>query len=105
MPSPALPDYGLDALHRPTSNDNIWFSIEQTFWDELLGTWVSHGDLLSDSGSIVKTNAELLAGFFGGADQVTRDYGLDAVWVVPEPASLALLSIGSLALLKRIRST
>ena len=47
MPSPDPPDYGLDAVHRATS-DEIWFSIEQPFWDELLGVSVGHGDLLSD---------------------------------------------------------
>ena len=99
MPSPDPPDYGLDAVHRPGAEE-IWFSIEQTFWDELLGTWVGHGDLLSDGGSIVRTNAELLAAFFGGADKVIGDYGLDAAWV-PEPATLALLLLGGLALLRR----
>ena len=101
MPAPD-PDYGLDAVH-VLGSGQIWFSIEDTFWDEVRGTWIRHGDLLSagPTGTVVKTNAELLASFFGGAGNVPRDLGLDGVWVVPEPATLSLLLIGLLMLLRR----
>ena len=101
MPSPD-PDYGLDAVHLVGGSD-IWFSIEESFWDELLGTWISQGDLLSTQGSIVQTNAQLLAAFFGGAGNVPEDFGLDAAWLVPEPATFVLLTFGGLVWLRRRR--
>ncbi|MBN1844451.1 MAG: right-handed parallel beta-helix repeat-containing protein [Sedimentisphaerales bacterium] len=82
MPSPEPHDYGLDAVHVLHSGE-VWFSIEQTFWDESLGRWIGHGDLLSDTGRVVKTNAELLAPFFGDALFVPGDLGLDALWIGP----------------------
>ena len=90
MPVPD-PDYGLDAVH-PISGAEIWFSVEGGFFDEVLGIPVGAGDLLSTDGRIVQRNAELLAGFFGGAVQVPADYGLDAVWVIPEPLSLVVMA-------------
>lgn len=101
MPAPN-PDYGLDAVHAFGSGA-IWFSIEDTFWDEVRGTWIQHGDLLSTgpTGTVIKTNAQLLAAFFGGAGNVTQDYGLDAVWVVPEPATMGLVTLCVLALLRK----
>jgi hypothetical protein len=82
-------DYGLDAVHVLTSGQ-IWFSIEETFWDEFRGAWIRHGDLLSagPQGTIVKRNADLLAAFFGGAGNVPRDFGLDAVCIAPKPGDL-----------------
>ena len=101
MPAPD-PDYGLDAVHAFGSGA-IWFSIEDTFWDEVRGTWIGHGDLLSagPNGTVVKTNAQLLAAFFGGAGNVTQDYGLDAVWVVPEPTAVGLMALSGLVLIRK----
>jgi len=100
MPSYPPADYGLDGVHVFSASD-VWFSIEDSFWDEVLGMYVTDGDLLSLDGSIVMTNAELLAGFFGGADQVPGAYGLDAIWVVPEPATLSVLALGGICLWRK----
>ena len=75
-PMPVVGDFGLDAIHE-LANQEVEFSIENTFWDEGLATNVGHGDLLSDTGSIVKTYAQLLANF--GPMPSPTDYGLDAV--------------------------
>ena len=101
MPAPD-PDYGLDAVH-VFGDWPIWFSIEDTFWDEVRGTWIRHGDLLSagPTGTVIQTNSQLLAAFFGGAGNVTYDYGLDAVWVVPEPPTVGLMVLSGLALMRR----
>lgn len=101
-PMPVAGDYGLDGVHKVGSGE-ILFSIEDTFWDENLATNVGHGDLLSDTGSVILTNAQLLAAFFGGAANVPEDYGLDAIWVVPEPATISLLGVGGLILLLKRR--
>jgi hypothetical protein len=98
-PMPPPPNYGLDAVH--IIGKQTLFSIEEGFWDEFLSRNVSDGDLLSADGTIVMTNAQLLAGFFGGAANVPQDYGLDAVWVVPEPITLLLFGFGALLLRKR----
>lgn len=55
-----------------------WFSTEISFFSTALGRLVSHGDLLSSNGSVVATNAELLAPF---QPLVSTDVGLDAVHV------------------------
>ena len=102
MPSVPPADYGLDGVHVFSASE-IWFSIENGFWDEVLGVQVSDGDLLSIDGSVEMTNAELLAAFFGGAGSVPADYGLDAVWVVPEPTTLCLLALGGMVLRRKRR--
>jgi hypothetical protein len=57
------------------------FSTAQDFNSKSLGKTVHSGDLLSDSGAIVKSNAELLARF--APTDPGRDYGLDAFYIWP----------------------
>lgn len=76
---PPLPDYGLDALYLwPTGQ--IWFSVEETFWDLNHG-WVSDGDLLSTEGWVIYRNLELVRRFEPIED--VANFGLDALHVVP----------------------
>ncbi|MBI2929624.1 MAG: hypothetical protein HYY24_28510 [Verrucomicrobia bacterium] len=84
-------DFGLDALHVWTSGE-IWFSVEEGFQDQRLGP-IQPGDLLSNQGSIVFRNLELLARFAPLED--LADFGLDALFVVSDaapPASAPVLS-------------
>ncbi len=87
-PMPPLPDLGLDAVYvprlRPYQNASrlpeIWFSVEQDFFDEALGVRIFHGDLLSTSGKIVRTNQQLLRNFPNPLmAPISPDIGLDAV--------------------------
>jgi hypothetical protein len=71
-------DYGLDAVHVWPSGE-IWFSVEEGFQDGQLGP-IQPGDLLSDQGSIVFHNLELLRPFAPIED--LGDFGLDAVAVI-----------------------
>lgn len=79
-PQPPVADQGLDALHS-ASHDEIYFSVKQDFFSELLGRTIRRGDLLSNRGLILKTNEQLLAPF--NPAEPKKDYGLDAVWVWP----------------------
>jgi hypothetical protein len=80
MPSPAPPDVGLDAVQVLDSGE-IWFSIEDNFFSERLGVLLRRGDLLSDSGVVVRTHDALLAEFH--PPPIPHDYGLDAIHVWP----------------------
>jgi len=73
-------DYGLDALQVLPSGE-IWFSVEEDFTDNWLGT-VSAGDLLSSLGHRVFSNRELVAAF--APVDSTQDYELDALFVVTD---------------------
>lgn len=73
-------DFGLDALHILPSGE-IWFSVEQGFTDNQLGT-IQAGDLLSSLGYRVLSNQQLLAAF-APADPAP-DYGLDALFIVTD---------------------
>ena len=73
-------DYGLDALHILPSGE-IWFSVEEAFADDWLGT-VQAGDLLSDRGHRVFSNRQLVAAF--APSDPAPDYGLDALFVVTD---------------------
>jgi hypothetical protein len=71
----------------------VVFSIEEEFApgnngpNSLAGAGVTHGDLLSETGAVLATNAELVAVFFGGLPcAVPRDFGLDAVDVISTTA-------------------
>ena len=73
-------DFGLDALHILPGGE-IWFSVEESFNDQWLGT-VQAGDLLSSFGHRVFSNEQLVAAF-APADP-SLDYGLDALFVVTD---------------------
>ena len=77
-------DYGLDALHILPSGE-IWFSVEEAFTDDWLGT-VQAGDLLSDRGHHVFSNQQLVAAF--APSDPSLDYGLDALFVVTDTKPL-----------------
>ncbi|MBM3881914.1 MAG: hypothetical protein FJ387_19680 [Verrucomicrobia bacterium] len=77
---PPLPDLGLDAVQVRDTGE-VWFSIRQGAFSQTLGRPLGRGDLLSSQGQVVKSNAELLAGFRRPAKDY--DYGLDAVHVWP----------------------
>ncbi|MBI2926653.1 MAG: hypothetical protein HYY24_13235 [Verrucomicrobia bacterium] len=76
---PPVPDVGLDAV-QVRDDGEFYFSIETSIFSGT-GGQLSHGDLLSDQGRIVKSNQQLLAQFHPA--QRDLDYGLDAVHVWP----------------------
>lgn len=76
---PPTPDVGLDGL-QVLDNGEILFSIRDDVFSEAKGVMLSHGDLLSSSGEIRKTQKQLLANFH--PDSIL-DFGLDAVYVWP----------------------
>jgi hypothetical protein len=73
--------FGLDAVDvlNPGASQQIWFSTRSDFYSTELGKTVSSGDLLSNSGQIIATNADLLAAFSPSKPNV--NYGLDAAHV------------------------
>ena len=79
-------DFGLDAFQILPGGE-IWFSVEEGFTDNWLGT-VPAGDLLSSFGHRVFRNGDLVAAF-APADP-TPDYGLDALFVVTDTKLPAL---------------
>jgi hypothetical protein len=79
-PMPPVGDYGLDAVARGAGRA-ILFSTRLGFFSESLGAGIGHGDLLSETGRVVRTNAQLLEAFHPVDAAV--DYGLDAVIVRP----------------------
>jgi hypothetical protein len=72
---------GLDAVDviNPGVNQQIWFSTRSDFYSKELGKTVTGGDLLSNNGQIVATNADLLAAFQPASPGT--NYGLDAAHV------------------------
>ncbi len=82
-------DVGLDAAHVEivsSADRRILFSVEHRFWSEALGQWVSHGDLLSDTGAVFRTNQQLMANFHALCPDCPDadcecDFGLDAVYL------------------------
>ena len=86
---PPLPDAGLDAVQFfdtaiPAANasaDEVWFSVATDQFSETLGRLLQAGDLLSNRGRIVRTNAGLLQRF--QPLEPKMDHGLDALYVWP----------------------
>ncbi len=79
-------DYGLDALFEMrffsptvTLRPNILFSVKKGFHSSTLNVDISDGDLLSDTGRIVATNAQLMGNFHPMPP--LQDMGLDAVYI------------------------
>jgi len=85
--NPANPtnDYGLKTVFVWPSGE-IWFATRDGFHNTN-GILFSAGDLLSDQGYLVYSNAELLSGF--AALESPADLGLDALFVVSDVASTA----------------
>src|SRR5207247_4068089 len=77
---PVAPDVGLDAVHILNSGE-IYFSIQSNTFSEKLSVTLHRGDLLSNTGLVVRINQRLL-GQFHPATPAT-DYGLDALYVWP----------------------
>jgi hypothetical protein len=73
-------DFGLDALHVFPGGE-IWFSVEESFTDQRLGS-IQAGDLLSNNGYIILRNRSLLTEF--APSDPSQDYGLDALFVVTD---------------------
>jgi len=73
---------GLDGvdLINPGASQEIWFSTRNNFYSNKLGKQVTSGDILSNTGQIIATNADLLAAFKPSKPGV--NYGLDAMHVV-----------------------
>ena len=76
---PPVPDEGLDGV-QDLPGGEILFSTRRDDFSESQGP-LSHGDLLSDQGKVVKTQHELLQLFHPG--QSSHDYGLGAFHVWP----------------------
>ena len=72
---PVIPDLGLDALDLQ-GGGALAFSIEQDIMSESLGP-LHHGDLLSSTGRVLRTYAELISPFT--PEPPAPDAGLDAV--------------------------
>jgi hypothetical protein len=81
-------DLGLDAagVVNPGANQEIWFSTRSGFHSDALGRDVGAGDLLSNGGRLIATNADLLAAF--APSNPGTNYGLDAVHVLSAAAGV-----------------
>jgi hypothetical protein len=85
--NPAAPaaNFGLAAIYAWPSGE-YWFATATGFYDTS-SNYYAAGDLLSDQGYVVFRNADLLSPF--GAPASTNGYGLDALYVVSDVATLA----------------
>jgi hypothetical protein len=73
-------DYGLDAVQILDTGE-ILFSVRSDAYSDKLNIALHLGDLLSSSGTIVRSNQQLLSRFQPAIG--TNDYGLDAIYVWP----------------------
>jgi hypothetical protein len=78
MIQPPAPDVGLDAVHLLESGE-ILFSIQSNIFSERLAITLHRGDLLSNTGLVVRSNQQMLARFHPA--NPSDDYGLDALYV------------------------
>jgi hypothetical protein len=78
LPPPPLPsDVGLSAL-QVMGDGEIFFSVQTKFFSGKLGRVVEPGDLLTDLGTVVKANADLLRRF-----NPTNNCGLNSIYIWP----------------------
>jgi hypothetical protein len=78
--APSAAGVGLAALKRVGTGET-WFSVQTNFYSQSLRTRISSGDLLSDSGNIIRRNSQLTGRF--GPVAPGYDAGLKAVYVWP----------------------
>lgn len=78
--NPVPTSLGLTAIQL-RDNGEIYFAVQNAFWSAKLGRMVQPGDLLSDSGVIVRSGPELLAAF--APQNPNQDVGLSSVYVWP----------------------
>lgn len=80
-PSPVPPaGAGLGAV-KVTDDGAVYFSVQTNFYSVKLGRTVQTGDLLADSGDVVRSKAQLLANF--NPAKPAADCGLSAVFLWP----------------------
>jgi hypothetical protein len=80
-PSPVPPaGAGLGAV-KVTDDGAVYFSVQTNFYSVKLGRTIQTGDLLADSGDVVRSEAQLLANF--NPTKPAADYGLSAVFLWP----------------------
>ncbi len=77
---PATNDVGLDAVHVLDTGE-ILFSIASNVFSKKLNATLYRGDLLSSTGTIMRSNQQLLGRFH--PTNAVDDYGLDALYVWP----------------------
>jgi hypothetical protein len=75
-----VPHVGLDAVQMMKDGE-ILFSIEDDVFSEKLGVSLGKGDILSEKGTVFRTNKELLAKL--EPSNLQGDAGLDALYVWP----------------------
>lgn len=85
-PTNVSKDYGLKSVFVWPSSE-VWFSTRDGFFSTN-GSFFGAGDLLSDQGYLVYSNAELLASF--EPLESPADLGLDALFVVSDVAAAAV---------------
>src|SRR5262249_2433744 len=73
-------DFGLGAMQTMDSGE-VWFSVQTNFFSKSLGRTIGPGDLLSDRGTLVRSNAQLLARF--NPANPTNDFALESTYVWP----------------------
>jgi hypothetical protein len=79
-PMPVVPDVGLDAV-MVADDGEIFFSITTPIFGERAGRLLRPGDVLSNRGLVVASNAQLLSRF--QPTITTEDFGLDALYIWP----------------------
>ena len=80
-PSPVPPaGTGLAAV-KVTDDGAVYFSVQTNFYSMKLGRTIQTGDLLADSGDVVRSGTNLLANF--NPAKPDGDYGLSAVFLWP----------------------
>ena len=81
VPSPVPPaGAGLGAV-KVTDDGAVFFSVQTNFYSVKLGRTIQTGDLLADSGDVVRSGTNLLANF--NPAKPDGDYGLSAVFLWP----------------------
>ena len=81
LPAKPVPsDVGLAAV-QVMQNGEIWFSVQTNFFSSSLNRMIQPGDLLSDNGTLVRSNAALLAQFH--PVNPTDDFGLKTAYIWP----------------------